>query len=134
MIGKKEIKMKRIATVSFFGIALALVLSFGIPGNANAFDNGTNGRIILAGVEAGFDILGVGAGVGIGDGGVDAGAHVGGAGAGVDIGGSGPNSYERERAYERDRAAAHKRAADQKRDADRNRENSGAQNSESTDR
>src|SRR5208283_4206112 len=98
MIGKKEIKMKRIASVSFFGIALALVLSFGIPGNANA------------GVDAGFDILGVGAGVGIGSGGVDAGAHVGGAGAGVDIGGSGPNSYERQRAYDRDRAAAHKRA------------------------
>ena len=88
MIGKKEIKMKRIASVSFFGIALALALSFGIPGNANAFDNGTSGRIILAGVEAGFDVFGVGAGVGIGNGGVDAGAHVGGAGAGVDIGGS----------------------------------------------
>ena len=42
--------MKRIASVSFFGIALAVVLSFGIPGNANAFDNGTSGRIILAGV------------------------------------------------------------------------------------
>ena len=48
MIGKKEIKMKRIASVSFFGIALAVVLSFGIPGNANAFDNGASGRIMLA--------------------------------------------------------------------------------------
>ena len=79
--------MKKIVSVSFFGIALAFVLSFGIPGNANAFDSGTSGRIILAGAEAGFDLGGVGAGVGVGDGGVDAGAHVGGSGAGVDIGG-----------------------------------------------
>src|SRR5208337_1210941 len=103
--------MNRIPSVSFFGIALAVVLSFGIPGNANAFDNGTSGRIILVGVGAGFDIGGVGAGVGIGDGGVDAGAHVGGLGAGVDVGDSNGNRYERERAYDRERAAAQKRAA-----------------------
>ncbi len=140
MIGKKEIKMKRIASVSFFGIVLAFVLSFGIPGNANAFDNGTNGPIILAGVEAGFDVFGVGAGVDIGGGGVGAGAHVGGAGAGADIGNPDRNRYESERAYQRERAAAHKRAvaqkraADQKRDADRERENRGANNQESTGR
>jgi hypothetical protein len=43
--------MNRIASVSLFGIALAIVLALGIPGKANAFvnDNGTNGRLILAG-------------------------------------------------------------------------------------
>ena len=139
--------MKRIASVSFFGIALAVVLSFAVPGNSNAFDNGTSGRIILVGVGAGFDIGGVGAGVGIGDGGVGAGAHVGGLGAGADIGGPDRNDYERQRAYERERAAAHrravahkravahhKRAAAHKSDTDRDREDRGAENQESTDR
>ncbi|MGO9022682.1 MAG: hypothetical protein ACLQVJ_30470 [Syntrophobacteraceae bacterium] len=136
--------MKRIASVSFFGIALALVLAFGIPGNANALDNGT-GRIMLVGIEAGVDLGGVvGAGVGIGDGGVGAGAHVGGLGAGANIGDPDRDRYERERAYEREqahkraaahrRAAAHKRAAAEKRAADRDRENRGANNQESTDR
>ena len=43
--------MSRIASVSFFGIAVAVVLALGIPGKANAFlnDNGTNGRLILVG-------------------------------------------------------------------------------------
>jgi len=106
--------MKRIAGVYFFGIALAAVLAFGIPGNANAIDNGTNGRIILAGFGVGVDIGGVGAGVGIGEGGVDAGAHVGSVGAGVDVGDSDANRYDRERAYERERARER---------ADRDREN-----------
>ena len=123
--------MNRIASVYFFGIALAVVLAFGIPGNANAFDNGTSGRIILAGVGAGFDLGGVvGAGVGIGDGGVGAGAHVGGLGAGADIGDPDRDRYERERAYEREgakeRAAAHKRDVDQESDVvDRDLENRG---------
>jgi hypothetical protein len=112
--------MKRIASVSFFGIALAVVLCFGIPGNANAFDNGASGRIILAGVGAGFDIGGVGAGVGIGSEGVDAGAHVGGLGAGVDVGNPDRDRYERERAYEHEQA---KERAAHKRDVEREREN-----------
>ena len=86
--------MKRIAGVYFFGIALAAVLAFGIPGNANAIDNGTNGQIILAGFGVGVD--------------------VGGVGAGVDIGDSDANRYDRERAYERERARER---------ADRDREN-----------
>ena len=143
--------MKRIASVSFFGMALAVVLFFGIPGNANAFDNGTSGRIILAGAEAGFDVFGVGAGVDIGGEGVGAGAHIGGAGAGASIGNPDRDRYDRERAHQRERAkervAAHKRAvahrravaqkraADEKRDADRDRENrGGARDQESTDR
>ena len=111
--------MKRIASVSFFGIALAVVLCFGIPGNANAFDNGAGGRIILVGVGAGFDIGGVGAGVGIGSEGVDAGAHVGGLGAGADVGNPDRDRYEREQAYEHDRA---KERAAHKRDVERDRE------------
>ena len=91
--------MKRIARVSFFGIALAVVLSFGIPGNANAFDNGASGRIILVGVEAGFDIGGVG--------------------AGANIGGPDRDRYEREQAYEHERA---KERAAHKRDVERDRE------------
>ena len=106
--------MKKIAGVYFFGMALALVLAFGIPGNANAFDNGTSGRIILAGFGVGVDIGGVGAGVGIGGGGVDAGAHVGSVGAGVDVGDPDRERYDRERDRERERAR--ERAADRDRE------------------
>ena len=43
--------MNRIASVFFFGIAVAVVLALDIPGKANAFvnDNDTNGRLILVG-------------------------------------------------------------------------------------
>ncbi len=113
--------MKKIAGVYFFGVALAAVLAFGMPGNANAFDNGTSGRTILA-FGVGVDIGGVGAGVGIGEGGVGAGAHVGGVGAGVDIGDPDGDRYDRERAYERERANDRRERAEE-RAADRDREN-----------
>jgi len=107
MIGKKEIKMKRIASVSFFGIALALVLSFGIPGNANAFVNDTNGRLILV---DGLDI------------------SIGGGGVGVDIDRYKADRHEMsdsEREKDRDRMYDQDRARDREHDQrrDYNREN-----------
>jgi hypothetical protein len=97
MIGKKGDKMKRIASVSLFGIALAVVLALGIPGKANALvnDNGTNGRLILVG---GLDI------------------SIGGGGVGVDID---SDRAEREREYERQRANDRERTYDQDRERDR---------------
>jgi len=110
MIGKKEIKMNRIASVSFFGIALAVVLALGIPGKANAFvnDNGTNGRLILVG-----DL-----GITIGEGGV-----------GIDINKDRTErdrEYDREKAYDRDRTydqdrAQQDRSNDQRRDYNRDK-------------
>jgi hypothetical protein len=97
MIGKKGDKMNKFASVTIFAIALAVVLALGIPGKANAFvnDDGTNGRLILAG---GFDI------------------SIGGEGVDVDI-----NQYksEREQEYERQRAHERERAYDQDRALDR---------------
>jgi hypothetical protein len=56
--------MNKFAGVTIFGIALAVMLALGIPGKANAFanDNGTNGRLILAG---GLDISVGGGGVNV---------------------------------------------------------------------
>ena len=88
--------MNRIASVSLFGIALAVVLALGVPGKANALvnDNGTNGRMILAG-----DL-----GITIGEGGV-----------GIDINkdrADRDREYERERAYDRERSYVQDRARD----------------------
>ena len=109
MIGKKGDKMNRIASVSLFGIALAVVLALGIPGKANAFvnDNGTNGRLILAGEL----------GITIGEGGV-----------GIDINkdrAERDREYDRQRAYDRDRTYDQDRARDREYDQrrDYNREN-----------
>jgi hypothetical protein len=109
MIGKKGDKMNRIARVSFFGIALAVVLALGIPGKANALvnDNGPNGRLILAG-----DL-----GITIGEGGI-----------GIDINkdrAERDREYDRERAYDRDRTYDQDRARDREYDQrrDYNREN-----------
>ena len=101
--------MKKITSLFFLGTACALILAFGSSGGANAFENGTNGQIMIAGFGAGVDLGGVGAGVGIGDSGVGGGAYVGGLGAGVNIGGPDQDRYERKRAYHHHRA--HKRPA-----------------------
>lgn len=93
--------MNRIASVSIFGIALAVVLALGVPGKANAFvsDNGTNGRMILAG-----DL-----GITIGEGGV-----------GIDINKDRDDrdlEHERQRAYDQDQKRD--REYDQRRDYNR---------------
>ncbi len=125
--------MNRIASVFFFVIAFAVVLGLGIPCKASASinDNGTHGRLILAGIGAGFDVGGVGAGAGIGSGGAGGGAHIGGLGVGAHIGDR--NRYNRERAY-RSRAAAHRRAVARRRAAERYKNNHGTVNQTSTDR
>ena len=89
--------MNRIASVSLFGIALAVVLSLGMPGKANAAvnDNGANGRLILAG---------------------ELGITIGGGGVGVDIN---RDPAERDREYDRERANDRERMEDQNRARDR---------------
>jgi hypothetical protein len=99
--------MKKITSLSFFGIALAVMLSFGVPGNANAFVNDTNGRLILVG---GLDI------------------SIGGGGVGVDIDRDKVDRHEmsdHEREKDRDRTYDQDRARDRERDQrrDYNREN-----------
>ena len=101
--------MNRIASISIFGMALAVLLALGGPGKANAFvnDNCSNGCVILAG---GLDIS-------IGEGGVGVGINSDRADQ--------EREYERQRAYDRDRAYEQERARDRENDQrrDYNREN-----------
>jgi hypothetical protein len=99
-LANKEIRMKRIASLYLFGIALAVVLAFGIPGNANAFVNDTNSRLILVdGLE-----------ISIGDGGV-----------GIDID-KDKTDQDRDRTYNRDRPDNRDRNYDRDREHDQDRD------------
>ncbi len=51
MIMQRGDKMNRIVISALFGIALAVVLAFGMPGRASAFANNTNGRLVLVGAD-----------------------------------------------------------------------------------
>ena len=98
--------MYRIACVSIFGIALAVVVALGVPGKANAFvnDNGANSGMILT-----ADL-----GISIGEGG----------GVGIDVNrdrGDRDREYERQRAYDQGRKDDQDRRYDNQR-RDYNRE------------
>jgi len=90
--------MNRIAIVSLFGMALAVVLVLGVPGKSSAFtnDNCTNGCMFLAG---------------------DLGITTEPGGEGIDI-----NRYRADREQEHERARAHEQAKERDREDDQRRD------------